>query len=223
MRFFQNRLRFLLTEETQATSSTCHTLAETPGFGTRSTRMGLRQLWKSSMLCTMQRSKTYLSISQSHLSKLRVPSKMARLVYKRFVPRSFLRAPAIMDYSTLGSISSGLTQAHGRTSWLSTTTSTWLPLCRTMKFSWSSSRRARRITTTSAKMRPSMVSATQDFVVPANSASVQQRRTRLKSHLFRNTLVSLRSGFSMSMDAALSLIPKVFITKLRSKNRVSND
>ena len=168
---FQSKQRSLLIEGTPATSSTFRTSAARTVFVTQSTQTGLRRLWKSFMRSTMRRSKTYHSISQSRLSRLRVPSKMARHACRHYAPKASRRAPAIMDYSTLASILRRSTQRAGKTRWLNTTTSMWLPLCPTTKSNCWSSRLARRSTTTSARMRRSTRFATPAFAALANSVS----------------------------------------------------
>ena len=179
-RYSPSKQRSSWTEETPATSSTFRTLAGIRVQGMHSMPTVLRRPLRSFMSSTLQMSKTRRLISQSHRSKRRVPSKMARLVYRRCVRRAFQKAPAIMAYSTLVSILNVPTPVHGKTRWSSTTSNTLLPRYLTMRSNSSSNRRAKRIINTNARTRLSTVSATQDCAVLANSESEHTPLMRLK-------------------------------------------
>ena len=168
------------TEETPATSSTSRTLVETRVQGTHSMPTVLRRPLRSSMRSTLPTSRTRHSISLSRLNKRRAPSKTARLAYKLFVRKGSRKAPAIMGYSTLGSILNVPTRVGGKTRWSNTTSNTLLPRCPTMRSSSSSNRRVKRIINTSARTRLSTVSATQACAVLANSESELTPLMRLK-------------------------------------------
>ena len=168
------------TEETLATSSTFRTLVETRVQGMHSMPTVLRRPLRSSMRSTLPTSKTRHSISLSRLNKRRAPSKTARLAYKLFVRKGSRKAPAIMGYSTLGSILNVPTRVRGKTRWWSTTLSMSRRLSRTMKFSSSSNRRARRTININARTPLSTVFAILDSVVLASSESGLTPLIRLK-------------------------------------------
>ena len=170
-RYSPSRQKSSWIEETQATSSTCRTSVGIRVQGMHSMPTVLRRPLRSSMHSTLPTCKTRHSISLSRLNKRRVPSKTARLAYKLFVRKGFRKAPAIMGYSTLGSILNVPTRVRGKTRWSSTTSNTLLPRCPTMRSSSSSNRLAKRIINTSARTRLSTVFATLDSVALASSAS----------------------------------------------------
>ena len=170
VKFSQSRQKSSWTEETPATFSTFHTLAGIRVQGMHSMPTVLRRPSKSSMHSTLQMSRTRHLIFLSHRNKRRVPSKTARLVYKHCVRKAFRRAPAIMGYSTLGSILREPSPVDGKTKWSSTTSSTLLPRYLTMRSRSSSNRRAKRIINTNARTRLSTVFATPVSAVRASSA-----------------------------------------------------
>ena len=179
-RFFPSKQKSSWTEETPATSSTCRTSVETRVRGTHSMPTVLRRPLRSSMRSTLPTSKTRHSISLSRLNKRRAPSKTARLAYKLFVRKGFRRAPAIMGYSTLGSILNVPTRVRGKTRWSNTTSNTLLPRCPTMRSRSSSNRLAKRIINTNARTRLSTVFAILDSAVLASSASELTPLIRLR-------------------------------------------
>ena len=179
-RFFLSRPKSLLIEETPETSSTCPTSAVTREQGMHSMATVRPQRSRSSLDYMRRMSKSYRSIFLSRLSKRRVPSKMALLVYRLYAHRASQRGRAIMDYSTLGSILRGPPPDLGKTSLWSTTSSMWLPLSRTTRYKYSSSKSAKKTISTSAKMRPSTASVIRAYVDSANMASEATVLMRLK-------------------------------------------
>ena len=179
-RFFLSKPKSWSTGETPETSSTSRISVGTREQGMHSMSTVRPQRSTSSSDYMRRMSKSYRSIFLSRLSKRRVPSKMAHLVYKLFAHRASQRGRAIMDYSTLGSILRGPAPALGRTSLWSTTSSMWLPHYPTTNFRFLSNKSAKKTISTSVKMRPSIASAIRAYVDRANMASEEMVLMRLK-------------------------------------------
>ena len=179
-RYFLNRRKFSLIEETPETSSTSHTSAVTREQGMHSMATARLLPLKSFSRYTKLTPKNFRFHFQNRLSKRRVPSRTAHLVYKLYAPKASQRGRAIMDYSTLASILRGPSPELGKTSWWSTTSNMWLPLSRIMNCKSLSNKSARKTTNTNAKTRPSTASAIRAYVERANLASEERVLMRLK-------------------------------------------
>ena len=180
VRFFLSNPRSWLSEATPETFSTYRTSGATMVRGMHSMPTGPRPRLKSSMRSMRQPSKSCLLLFQKHRSKRRAPSKMVRLAYRLCAPKVFPRAPVIMDFSTLESFLSAHSPQRGKIRWLSTTSSMSHRPYPITKSKYLSNRLERKSTSTSAKMRRSIASATLAYAARANSASEQTVLMRLR-------------------------------------------